>query len=36
MGDAVIGHGMFELRENEEIWGVNRRFVLSPTHYYLT
>ncbi len=28
MGDAVIGHGMFELRENEEIWGVNRRFVL--------
>jgi predicted hydrocarbon binding protein len=28
MTENVIGKGMFELRENEEIWGLNRRFIL--------
>ena len=28
MADKVVGSGMFEVRDNDEIWGLNRRWVL--------
>ncbi len=28
MGDKPVGAGMFEVNENDEIWGLNRRFIL--------
>jgi predicted hydrocarbon binding protein len=28
MADKPVGSGMFEVRDNEEIWGLNRRWVL--------
>ena len=28
MSDKPVGAGMFEVNENEEIWGLNRRFIL--------
>jgi predicted hydrocarbon binding protein len=28
MADKVVGSGMFEVKDNEEIWGLNRRWIL--------
>jgi len=28
MSDKPVGAGMFQVNENEEIWGLNRRFIL--------
>jgi predicted hydrocarbon binding protein len=28
MADKVVGAGMFEVKDNEEIWGLNRRWIL--------